>query len=105
VSQPSIMSALGFVPSRPIEPVTNGRSSGSAARPLSAFATPAPSNSATRITSGPAPIAPWPIRIATRSPAFRISAARCRSSSRGTTSGSQKPIEECTAPCSRGGSS
>ena len=49
VSQPSIMSAEGLVPSRPIEPVTKGRSSGSAARPLSALATPAPSRSATSI--------------------------------------------------------
>ena len=33
VSQPIIMSQLGLVPSRPIEPVTHGRSSGSAALP------------------------------------------------------------------------
>src|SRR6266480_306164 len=41
----------GFVPSRPIAPVTNGRSSGTAAFPSSAFATPAPSVSAVSITS------------------------------------------------------
>src|SRR5438552_6536167 len=41
----------GFVPSRPIAPVTYGRSSGTAALPSSAFATPAPSFSATSITS------------------------------------------------------
>ena len=43
VSQPLISSQLGRVPSRPIEPVTNGTSSGTTARPSSAFATPAPS--------------------------------------------------------------
>ena len=41
------MSQLGLVPSRPMVPVTNGRSSGTAALPSSALATPAPSRSAT----------------------------------------------------------
>src|SRR5436305_980445 len=65
----------GFVPSRPIAPVTNGRSSGTAALPSSAFATPAPSVSATSITSSVACSAPWPTSIATLSPLLRISAA------------------------------
>ena len=65
----------GFVPSRPIAPVTNGRSSGTAAFPSSAFATPAPSVSAVSITSSVACSAPWPTSIATFLPAFRRSAA------------------------------
>ena len=44
-------SQLGFVPSSPMEPVTYGRSSGSAALPRRAFATPAPSRSAISFTS------------------------------------------------------
>ena len=47
VSQFVIMSQLGFVPSRPIEPVTNGKLSGTTALPSSALAMPAPSRSAT----------------------------------------------------------
>jgi hypothetical protein len=105
VSQPCIMSSEGFVPSRPIEPVTYGTSSGTTARPLSAFAMPAPSSSATASTSSVAFLAPRPTSIATRSPAFRTSAARRRSSSRGTTTGGVQPGLECTAPCVRGGSS
>ena len=105
VSQSSIMSALGFVPSRPIAPVTNGRSSGTTARPLSALATPAPSASATATTSAVAPLAPWPTSMATRSPALRTSAAAARSSSRGTITGGRQPTDEEIAPCSRGGGS
>ncbi len=45
---------------------------------------PAPSSSATSTTSSSAPSAPWPARIATFSPAFRISAARSSSSVGGT---------------------
>ena len=44
VSAPCIMSQLGLVPNRPIEPVQNGTSSGTAALPSSALATPAPSS-------------------------------------------------------------
>ena len=51
VSHSIIMSQLGFVPSNPIDPVTHGNSSGNAALPSSALATPAPSLSATAITS------------------------------------------------------
>ena len=87
VSQPIIRSQLGRVPSRPIEPVTNGRSSGTAALPSSAFATPAPSVSATSTTSSAAPSAPAPTSIATFSPSLRMSAARCRSVPDGTTTG------------------
>ena len=75
VSQPVIRSQLGFVPSKPIEPVTNARSSGSTAFPSSAFATPAPSSSATSTTSSAALSAPAPTSIATFSPAFSTSAA------------------------------
>jgi hypothetical protein len=81
------MSFDGLVPSRPIEPVTYGSVSGSAARPFSAFATPQPSSSALSMTSRSAPIAPWPISIATFSPAFRISAARRSSASPGSVRG------------------
>ena len=87
VSQPIIMSQLGLVPRRPIDPVTNGSSSGTAALPSSAFATPAPSVSATSTTSAPAPRAPAPTSIATFSPSFRMSAARCRSAADGTMTG------------------
>src|SRR4051794_7905122 len=51
-------------------PVTQGRSSGNAALPSRAFATPALSFSATAITSSVAFRAPAPTRIATFSPAF-----------------------------------
>ena len=39
------------MPSRPIEPVTHGRSSDSTSLPSSAFAAPAPSRSATWVSS------------------------------------------------------
>ncbi len=96
----------GFEPSRPIGPVTNGRSSGSAARPSSALATPAPSSSATSTTSsaafgraladrGSRPSRP---RSGSRPPARgRLPAAAMR--------GSENPIDEKTAPCVRGGDS
>ena len=51
VSQAAIISLLARVPSQPTLPVTNGRSSGTAALPSSALATPAPSRSATAMTS------------------------------------------------------
>ena len=87
MSQSVISSQLGLVPSRPIEPVTHGRSSGNAALPSSALATPAPSLSATAMTSSVARSAPAPTRIATFLPAFSTSAARRRSASYGTTFG------------------
>ena len=40
-----------------------------------------------------------------RCPSFRISAARRRSASLGSTRGSHHPGEECCRPCFRGGSS
>ena len=51
VSHSFISVQLGFVPSRPIEPVQYGSVSSSTVRPSSAFATPAPSFSAICITS------------------------------------------------------
>src|SRR5215213_9783469 len=87
VSQFSIMSFEGLVPSKPIEPVTNGKSSGSAARPLRAFATPHPRMSAASFTSSAALNAPAPINMATFSPEFSTSAARRKSSSCGITRG------------------
>jgi hypothetical protein len=92
VSHSAINSQLGFVPSRPIDPVTQGRSSGSTALPSSAFATPAPSRSATCATSSDAPSAPWPTSIATFAPAFSTSAARRSPSSNGVTRGAWKPM-------------
>ncbi len=89
VSHSIIMSQLGFVPSRPIEPQQPGASSGITALPSSAFETPAPRISATSSTSSVAPSAPAPTSIATFSPAFKISAARRRSASPGTTRGVQ----------------
>ena len=68
VSQSCIISYVGRVPSRPMEPVTHGSSSLRTSLPSSAFATPAPSRSATSVTSARAPRAPWPTRIATRRP-------------------------------------
>src|SRR2546423_626042 len=65
VSQFIIMFQLGVVPNRPSPPVTKGRSSGSAALPSKALATPAPSSSATSVTSSPASIAPAPINMVT----------------------------------------
>src|SRR5215208_6349763 len=87
VSQFSIMSFEGLVPSKPIEPVTKGRSSGSAARPLRAFATPHPRMSTASFTSSAALNAPAPINMATFSPEFSTSAARRKSSSCGITRG------------------
>ena len=49
-------------------------------------------------------MAPWPTSIATRSPALRTSAARCRSASRGRITGSRNPTDDGTAPWARGGS-
>ena len=103
VSQPCISASLAFVPSRPIEPVTKGRSSGSTSRPLSALATPAPSRWAISSTSAAASRAPWPIRIATRSPALSTSAARARSASCGSTRGFGIGPPEKTEPWARGG--
>ena len=103
VSQPCIRSQLGRVPSSPIDPVTKGRSSGTAALPRSALATPAPSISATSMTSCAAFRAPAPTSIATRSPALSTSAARCSSCSPGTTRGGLYPAAECTLPCEWGG--
>ena len=65
VSQPFIRSQDGLVPSRPSEPVTQGSSSGRAALPSSALATPACSFSATAITSSVARSAPAPTSMAT----------------------------------------
>ncbi len=75
VSQSCISSQDGLVPSRPSEPVTHGRSSGTAALPSSALAQPACSLSATAITSSVASSAPAPTSIATFLPEFRIAAA------------------------------
>ncbi len=105
VSQPCIIASLGFVPSRPIEPVTKDRSSGSTSRPLSALATPAPSRTASSSTSAAASRAPCPIRIATRSPLLSTSAARTRSACCGITRGLGIGPPEKTAPWARGGSS
>ncbi len=83
VSQSVISSQLGLVPSRPIEPVTNGRSSGSdrlaeqrlgdaGAEQIGDLDRPRRRRRAR----------PAPTSIATRSPALRTSAARRSSSSR-----------------------
>ncbi|CAM5300646.1 hypothetical protein SCANM63S_07321 [Streptomyces canarius] len=85
VSQSRIISYDGRLPSSPIGPVTYGSSSLSTSLPSSAFATPAPSISATSRTSATAPAAPCPTRIATLSPAFSTSAARRSASSVGVT--------------------
>ena len=87
VSHSFISVQLGFVPSSPIEPVTKGSPSETTVLPSSAFATPAPSVSATSTTSSLAPSAPCPTSIATFSPALRISAACCSCPSDGTTRG------------------
>jgi hypothetical protein len=102
VSQSIIMSQLGRVPSRPMAPVTYGRSSGSTAFPSSALATPAPSSSATSATSSDALSAPAPTSMATFFPSFSTRAARCRSLSVGITCGSEYPIPVNAAPCTRG---
>jgi hypothetical protein len=75
VSHSFIRSQLGLVPSKPIDPVTQGNSSGRAALPSSALATPVLSLSATAMTSSVAFSAPAPTRIATFLPAFNTSAA------------------------------
>ena len=84
VSQSSIMSDDGLEPSRPMVPVTQGRSSGSAALPSRALAAPAFSLSAMAMTSSVAWSAPAPTRMATFLPLFSTSAARRRSASFGT---------------------
>ena len=99
------MSAEGLVPSSPIEPVTNGSSSGRTAIPFSALATPAPRTAAASTSSCSAPLAPWPIRIATLLPAFSTSAARRSSGSSGTIRTGLIPAEEKTEPWARSGSS
>jgi hypothetical protein len=100
VSQFITISSLGMEPSRPIGPVTNGRSSGSTWRPSSALATPAPSSSA---ASARAPAAPCPIRMATLLPSLRISAALASSPSSGSILGLLHPAGEYTALCIFGG--
>ncbi len=105
VSQSFIRVHDGFVPSRPMEPVTQGRSSGRTALPRSAFATPAPRTSATSVTSCVARSAPAPTSIATRRPAFRTSAARRRSFSAGTTRGADQPTPLWMVACLWGGCS
>lgn len=87
VSHSIIRFQLGLVPKRPMVPVTQGRSSGSAALPKSALAQPAPSRSATAMTSSAAFRVPALISIATFLPAFSTSAARRRSASYGATFG------------------
>ena len=79
VSHSAIMSDEASVPSRPIVPVHQGRSSGSTALPSSALAHPAPSASATAITSSTASTQPAPTSMATLWPALRIAAASRRS--------------------------
>ena len=99
VSHSFIISQLALVPRRPIAPVTPGRSSGSAALPRSALATPAPRVSATCSTSSAACMAPAPTSIATFLPSLSTSAARCRSGSYGTTLGLDQPALEWTVLC------
>ena len=55
VSQSIIIWYDAVVPSSPIDPVTHGRSSESTSLPSSAFAAPAPSRSATCVSSASAP--------------------------------------------------
>jgi hypothetical protein len=75
------------VPSSPMEPVTQGRVSGSTALPRSAFAAPASRRSAMAMTCADAPRAPSPTRIATRLPLLRTLAAASRSVRWGTING------------------
>ncbi len=105
VSQSCIMSQDGLVPSRPRPPVTNGRSSGTAALPSSALATPAPSLFATAITSSVASRQPAPTSMATFLPSFRIFAAACRPAISGTLLSAGKPTPVWVVPCTSGGSS
>ena len=65
-------------------PRDEGQAVGQHALPSNALATPACRRSATATTSAAAFAAPAPISIATRSPRFRMSAARSRSCSLGT---------------------
>ena len=74
VSQPSMTSSLGRVPSRPSPPVVSGSSSGSTALPGNVLTTGAASSSATARTSSVAPSAPAPTNIATFVPELRTSA-------------------------------
>lgn len=64
--------------------------------PSKALATPAPSSSATCSSSGAAPRAPAPARIATRLPALSTSAAARTAASSGTVSGHWMPMLEGT---------
>ena len=80
VSQVSIASWDGFVPSSPIVPVVYGLSSGTAALPSNALIIGAPSTSASCSSSAVACSAPRPARIATLFPSFRTCAALSRSS-------------------------
>ena len=85
--------------------MTNGSSSDSTSLPSSALATPAPSSSATWITSAAAPRAPCPTRMATLLPALSTSAARTISASSATTVGATRPgsLEgTCLKACSGG---
>ena len=85
VSQPFIRSELGLVPSRPIAPVTNGRSSGSTDFAEQRLGDAGAERSRRpAMTSSAASAAPAPIRIATFSPALSTSAALRRSASAGT---------------------
>ena len=81
VSHSSIMFDEASVPSRPMVPVLQGRSSASTNLPSSALAQPAPSFSATAMTSSTASTQPAPISMATFLPSLRIEAASRRSRS------------------------
>ncbi|SKS07826.1 Uncharacterised protein [Mycobacteroides abscessus subsp. abscessus] len=83
VSQSRMRCQLAVVPSRPIDPVTQGRSSGSTSLPNSAFATPAPKRSATAVSSATHPRAPCPTSRATFLPELSKSAAALRASGEG----------------------
>ena len=91
VSQSSMASSLGLVPSRPRPPIESGWSSGVTAFPGRVLTTGAPSNSAAASTSSRAWRAPTPARTTTFFPSFRTLAASWRSSSRGTTRGGLYP--------------
>ena len=67
VSHSSRASWEGLVPSRPMDPVVYGQSSGTAAFPSRALTMGAPSRSAI-CSAQRSPSAPWPARIATRCP-------------------------------------
>ena len=79
VSQSSIASCEGLVPSSPMPPVVYGLSSGTQALPSSALMIGAPSVSANASSSSPASSAPRPARMATffpRSECRRLAADR-----------------------------